>query len=396
MILNHEEQEMLLGGWLLGMDMGDMDKFQKKDFPDFEKIYDGIKAKGANVYEVAKESETHISDLMDITKKYRVTFYRQAKESALNKKMRSYLKSAADTESLSEIRENLNSFNEVDLTKLPEPAKNLCATYWEELDRRESQKMIYTGLRNLDNLLCGIRTKELTAVGARPAVGKSAFTLQIAVNVARNGEKVLYFPLEMSTVQTVERILLRYMDVPQGKLRRGEVDWKKMSVIADEKIIPLEKSKNFLIFEAVNDLNVIKELIRRHKPYMVVIDQLEQMRCSGEKFKDKRERFSYMTNHLKRISMTEDVAVWLACQVNRDASQTEPTLANLKESGSIEEDSDNVILLHRIPSDRMESAGWDDNNRPMLINLAKQRSGGTGTINAKFIASKFTFYELES
>lgn len=128
---------------------------------------------------------------------------------------------------------------------------------------------------------------------------------------------------------------------------------------------------------------------------MVVIDQLEQMRCSGEKFKDKRERFSYMTNQLKRISMTEDVAVWLACQVNRDASQSEPTLANLKESGSIEEDSDNVILLHRIPVEKMASSGWDDNNRPMIINVAKQRSGATGAINAQFIANKFTFYDLE-
>ena len=93
--------------------------------------------------------------------------------------------------------------------------------------------------------------------------------------------------------------------------------------------------------------------------------------------------------------MTEDVAVWLACQVNRDASQSEPTLANLKESGSIEEDSDNVILLHRIPVEKMASSGWDDNNRPMIINVAKQRSGATGAINAQFIANKFTFYDLE-
>lgn len=390
-----EVEKMLIGGWLLGEHLDDMDRIGEKDFTSLRHIYRAIKAKGADVFRVAETAKITTVELMDMAKNYRDSFYRQALTGMLDSKMRRYLKSAAETKSLTEIKETLNKFEDVELEELPEPASHLCTQYWEELDRRENQKMIYTGIRGLDRILCGIRTKELTAVGARPAVGKSAFTLQVAANVAKNGERVLYFPLEMSTTQTVERLMLRYMDVSQTKLRRGEVDWKKLSVLADEKIMPLETSGNFLIFEAVNDINIIKALIKRHKPYMVVIDQLEQMRCSTERFKDKRERFSHMTNQLKRISMTEDTAVWLACQVNRDASQNEPTLANLKESGSIEEDSDNVILLHRIPAEKMASSGWDDNNRPMIVNLAKQRSGATGAINAQFIANKFTFYDLE-
>lgn len=390
-----EAEKMLIGGWLLGEHLDDMDRIGEKDFTSLRHIYRAIKAKGADVFRVAETAKITTVELMDMAKNYRDSFYQQALTGMLDSKMRRYLKGAAETKSLTEIKDTLNKFDDVELEELPEPASHLCTQYWEELDRRENQKMIYTGIRGLDRILCGIRTKELTSVGARPAVGKSAFMLQIATNVAKSGEKILYFPLEMSTMQTVERILLRYLDVPQRKLRKGDVDWKEMSVLADEKIMPLETSGNFLIFEAVNDMNIIKALIKRHKPYMVVIDQLEQMRCSGEKFKDKRERFSYMTNQLKRISMTEDVAVWLACQVNRDASQSEPTLANLKESGSIEEDSDNVILLHRIPVEKMASSGWDDNNRPMIVNVAKQRSGATGAINAQFIANKFTFYDLE-
>ena len=390
-----EVEKMLIGGWLLGEHMDDMDRIGEKDFTSLRHIYRAIKAKGADVFRVAETAKITTVELMDMAKNYRDSFYQQALTGMLDSKMRRYLKSAAETKSLTEIKETLNKFEDVELEELPEPASHLCTQYWEELDRRENQKMIYTGIRGLDRILCGIRTKEMTSVGARPAVGKSAFTLQVAANVAKNGERVLYFPLEMSTTQTVERLMLRYMDVSQTKLRRGEVDWKKLSVLADEKIMPLETSGNFLIFEAVNDINIIKALIKRYKPYMVVIDQLEQMRCSTERFKDKRERFSYMTNQLKRISMTEDVSVWLACQVNRDASQNEPTLSNLKESGSIEEDSDNVILLHRIPVEKMASSGWDDNNRPMIVNVAKQRSGATGAINAQFIANKFTFYDLE-
>lgn len=390
-----EIEKMILGGWLSGEHLEDMNRISEKDFQSFRHIYRAIKAKGADVFGVSEMAKVTTVELMDMAKDYRDTFYQQAFAGLLEDKMRLYLKCAAETKSLIEIKKTLNKFEDAELEELPEPASHLCSTYWQELDRRANQKLVYTGLRSLDNLLCGIRTKELTSVGARPAVGKSAFTLQIATNVARSGEKVLYFPLEMSTMQTVERILLRYLDVSQRKLRKGDVDWKEMSVLADETVMPLEESGNFLIFEAVNDINVIKALIRRYKPKLVVIDQLEQMRCSTEKFKDKRERFSYMTNQLKRISMTEDVAVWLACQVNRDASQNEPTLSNLKESGSIEEDSDNVILLHRIPAEKMDSYGWDDNNRPMIVNVAKQRSGATGAINAQFIANKFTFYDLE-
>lgn len=396
MISNRAKLEkMILGGWLSGEHLEDMERISEKDFQSFRHIYRAIKAKGADVFGVSEMAKVTTVELMDMAKDYRDTFYQQAFTGLLEDKMRLYLKRAAETKSLTEIKETLNKFEDVELEELPEPASHLCSTYWQELDRRANQKLVYTGLRSLDNLLCGIRTKELTSVGARPAVGKSAFMLQIATNVAKSGEKVLYFPLEMSTMQTVERILLRYLDIPQRKLRKGDVDWKELSVLADETVMPLEESGNFLIFEAVNDINVIKALIRRHKPKLVVIDQLEQMRCSTERFKDKRERFSYMTNQLKRISMTEDAAVWLACQVNRDASQNEPTMSNLKESGSIEEDSDNVILLHRIPSEKMDSSGWDNNNRPMIINVAKQRSGATGAINAQFIANKFTFYDLE-
>ena len=161
-----------------------------------------------------------------------------------------------------------------------------------------------------------------------------------------------------------------------------------MSVAAD-KLNALEKSGNFEIFEGENDLSSIHSLIKRHKPFAVVIDQLTQLRDG--KFDSKREQFSHMTNELKRISMAEDCAVLLTCQVNRSAQETEPTMANLKESGSIEEDSDNIILLHRCKCDDEE---WDDLKRPMLIKIEKQRSGATGVIQAVMFTRKFKFYEV--
>ena len=93
-----------------------------------------------------------------------------------------------------------------------------------------------------------------------------------------------------------------------------------------------------------------------------------------------------MTHELQGMAMDENVAVWLACQANRGADDSPPTLANLKESGSIEEDSDNVILLHREGEDKY-------GNKDIRLELAKQRGGACGVKNIKFDAKKYTFYE---
>ena len=86
-------------------------------------------------------------------------------------------------------------------------------------------------------------------------------------------------------------MFLRYINTPRSRLRRGDVDWAELN-LQSEKVHQLEKSGNFLIFESVNDYNVIAALVRKHKPYAIVVDQLEQMRCSGERFQDKRAQYS--------------------------------------------------------------------------------------------------------
>lgn len=385
-----EIESQILGGWILGENLKDMDKIQDADFKEYPDIAAAVRKYGSEPYKISREASVSVVELMKMTGAYTKYYYERALGEVMDAKARSYLANITSDVPIEEIKETLGKFKDADLVKLPPPAKDFCSNYFDELDKRAGQEVIKTGISGLDSMLCGIRQKELTAIGARPSVGKSAFALQIATEVARQGKRVLYFPLEMSTNATIERILLRYVDIPQDKLRRGDVNWAKINLYAD-RVHKLETSGNFMIFEAVNDYNVIKALVRKYRPYMIVIDQLEQLRCSGEHFRDKRERFSYMTNHLKRLSMTEDVAVLLCCQLNRNGTG-EPRMDNLKESGSIEEDSDNVILLHHIPDEDMLSGDWNSNRRPMLLIVAKQRNGTTGTVNSIFIASKFTFY----
>ena len=120
---------------------------------------------------------------------------------------------------------------------------------------------------------------------------------------------------------------------------------------------------------------------------MIVIDQLEQLKDGMRNWPDKRAMFSHMTHELQAISLDMDVSVWLACQVNRGADNNPPTMANLKESGTIEEDATNVILLHR--------EGEKTEKQSIMLDLAKQKDGQCGVINLAFDAPKFTFYGTE-
>ena len=127
---------------------------------------------------------------------------------------------------------------------------------------------------------------------------------------------------------------------------------------------------------------------------MVVVDQLTQLRDSSQRFPDRRLQFSHMTAELKRISMEYSTAVWLACQLNRTANQTDtPSMDNLKESGSIEEDSDNVIILARNKDE--EEARAFRRDRVINVQLAKHRAGETGEFQLKFNVQRFGFVPLE-
>lgn len=408
--MNFEYERVLLGSWLQGDHLSDMDKFEPSDFKTYPQLFSSIMEHGCrNIAAILRSSGLSPDELGNVIAGYQPTFYSSMCRELFEEKAREYLASVSPDTPLEEIITTLQGFVSQDFVELPKAAgAEACSDYVGELDSRKAREIVRAGINGLDNLLWGIRTKELTSVGARPAVGKSAFTLQVALNVARQGRRVLYFPLEMSTAQTIERCVLSskgdkgfHVAISHQELRSGALTrshWEGINRAIDEPY-RLIQGAAFQVYEGINDISVIHGLVKAHRPYLVVIDQLEQL-TADRKFKDKRERFSYMTNTLKRISMTEDVAVWLACQINRSAEETAPTMANLKESGSIEEDSDNVILLHRVAEKHISGnsaycgISWNNSLRPVDIAVTKQRSGATGTVKTKFIANHFTFEEV--
>jgi len=383
-MINEDAEKILIGTWLLFEHLEDMNKFEPYQFQNYPQLFWNIKEGERDYVELVKKSGVSAKEINDLMHygsydaMYEVAILNIQKDLADE-----WLERHPDAKP-AEIKENMDRFMQT-AEKLPKPTEDPIEELIEDLDRVAQEKPVSTGLVDLDRMLNGIRTKELTVVGARPSVGKSAFVQQVAMKVAEQGKKVLFFPLEMSELALNKRMLMRHVKIPQYEIRNGlsRETWERSNE-AINRMNEFIDSGNWLVYERCNDLRIIKGLIERHKPYMIVIDQLEQLRDGDMRFDGKRERFSHMTHELQAISLDMDVAVWMACQVNRDANNSPPTMANLKESGTIEEDATNVILLHR--------EGDKTDEQYIQLDLAKQKDGACGKVDLLFKAPIFTFY----
>lgn len=385
MVTSEDVERILIASWLQKEHLEDAKLFEASDFPTYSEVLQCIKRGKAEPYEVAKECSIGPVGVNDLQTKYAPAMYDMAMADLVALQARKWVSAHPGT-SPEEIAEAMQKFQRTS-SEIPKPPDDPVAMLIDDFNARRDIPFVATGISDLDAMLGGIRRKELTAIGARPSVGKSAFVQQVAMKVARDGRKVLFFPLEMSNIAVLERMFMRYTNIPQREVRAGITNqtWADPQTMATfEKVQEFFEKGNLLIFERCNDLQTIRELVKIHKPYMIVIDQLEQLKDGNRFWKDKRERFSHMTHELQALAMDMDIAVWLACQVNRSANESVPTMANLKESGSIEEDSDNVILLHR-DGDKTE-------RQSIRLELAKQRGGECGAIELVFIAPKYTFY----
>lgn len=387
-MVNTDTERIIIASWLQGINLQDITLFTAMDFPVYGRIVDVMKSGTTSPVDIINATGINAAELSSVISSYSPAMYETAITEICNQQARRWLAEHQNA-TPNEIIKAMKIYSRKHKA-IPKPPENPVNDFMEELDRRGREPMVKTGIYKLDLLLCGIRRKELTAVAARPSVGKSAFVQQVSMEVAKQNKKVLYFPLEMSRNALIQRMFLRYVNIPQMEIRNGKADlWKRPGVSeAIQRINDFFNTGNWLIFERCNNLKDIYELVKVHNPHMIVIDQLEQLRDGDQMFRDKRERFSHMTHSLQALALDHNVAVWFACQLNRGADNTAPTMANLKESGTIEEDSDNVILLHR----ESEERGPD---QKITLELAKQRDGECGFVNMVFKAPKFAFYSFE-
>ena len=247
---------------------------------------------------------------------------------------------------------------------------------------------VTTGFRQLDNITYGLQKSDLIIVAARPAMGKTAFALNIAQNAAvKGGAHVLIFSLEMSKEQLGQRLLAMESRVDMENIKKGKLtrdDWDRIMLAVDtlsRADINIDDSADMGVFE-------IRNKCRRMKAEkgldLVVLDYLQLMKSEG-KADSRQQEISNMSRYLKLLAREIDCPVLVLSQLSRMPEQRpnhRPILSDLRESGAIEQDADIVIFLYR------DDYYNEDSEKPGVceVNLAKHRSGPTGTIDLTWVA----------
>lgn len=276
--------------------------------------------------------------------------------------------------------------NEVydNLQKLTDPA--LAAEY----------KGIPTGFSLLDKYMTGLNKSDLILIGARPAMGKTSFALNIARNVAVQAKKkVVFFSLEMGKEQLAQRILSTEARVESQKMRTGELtddDWQRIA----QATVSLNEAE--LYFDDTANITVpeMKARVRKMRDVdCVIIDYLQLMQ--GTKRTDSRvQEVSEITRSLKLMAKDLKIPVITCSQLSRSTEgrgkSHKPQLSDLRESGSIEQDADIVLMLYResyYDEEKNETVVTDDNKAQVIV--AKNRHGGTGEIDLHWNGSYTMF-----
>ncbi|EMT45716.1 MULTISPECIES: replicative DNA helicase [Anoxybacillus] len=257
---------------------------------------------------------------------------------------------------------------------------------------------IPTGFIELDRMTAGFQRSDFIIVAARPSVGKTAFALNIAQNVAtRTGENVAIFSLEMGAQQLVMRMLCAEGNINAQNLRTGKLtpeDWGKLTMAMGS----LSNAGIFIDDTPNIRVSEIRAKCRRLKQEqglgMVLIDYLQLIQGSGRNRENRQQEVSEISRSLKALARELDVPVIALSQLSRSVEQRQdkrPMMSDLRESGSIEQDADIVAFLYRDDYYDKES----ENKNIIEIIIAKQRNGPVGTVQLAFVKEYNKFVNLE-
>ncbi|MFK3936748.1 replicative DNA helicase [Alkalihalobacillus sp. NPDC078783] len=257
---------------------------------------------------------------------------------------------------------------------------------------------IATGFTELDKMTAGFQRNDLIIVAARPSVGKTAFALNIAQNVAtKTEESVAIFSLEMGASQLVQRMLCAEGNIDAQRMRTGALndeDWQKLTMAMGS----LSKAGIYIDDTPGVKVNDIRAKCRRLKQEnglgMIMIDYLQLIQGNGRSGENRQQEVSEISRTLKAIARELEVPVIALSQLSRGVEQRQdkrPMMSDIRESGSIEQDADIVAFLYRDDYYDKES----ENQNIIEIIIAKQRNGPVGTVELAFVKEYNKFVNLD-
>lgn len=258
------------------------------------------------------------------------------------------------------------------------------------LEKEKYENKYTTGIFDLDEATNGLHQEELTIIGARPGVGKTALALKIAENIAKKGVKVAIISLEMSKVQITQRLISKEARVDSNKIRTGILTESEMQKVAEATatIYELPLFINTRI-KNIQDIEIYTRRLKNKENIGLLIIDYIQLLKSQNKLNSREQEVSEITRTLKLLSLELKIPIIGLCQLNRNAARTKPILSDLRESGAIEQDADNVIFIYKKDENEEQKIIED-----VIIDLQKQRAGPTTQVTVRFDKSTNEFTNL--
>ena len=296
----------------------------------------------------------------------------------------------------------LNLTNETKPQKLVTSAELLNDIFFDLKEKSLNPGLsgLPSGFYDLDSLTQGFQKSDLIILAGRPSTGKTAFGLNVGLNLMKDLKlPVLFFSFEMSKEQIMYRLLSMETNISQIRLKSGKLnqdDWIKIN-----KMIKILSKFPFFIDDTSNlSINEIRSKIKsvyfeQDRIGLVIIDYLQLIQNSPIKNESRVQELAQITRSLKAIAREFNIPVMALSQLNRGVENRldqKPILSDLRESGSIEQDADLVLMLYNNPSNKFYNESKLD---PIELIIAKQRNGPIGLVNLSFDKMRTKFFNLE-
>lgn len=291
-----------------------------------------------------------------------------------------------------------------DVTQINPVIKDAMEMLQKAALQKEGLSGLRTGFEGLDKMTSGWQNSDLIIIAARPAMGKTAFVLSMAKNMAVNfNTPVALFSLEMSNVQLVNRLIVNVCEIPGEKIKSGRLEsyeWEQLDFKIKELYdapIYVDDTPSLSVFELRTKA---RRLVREHGIKCIIIDYLQLMNASGMNFGSREQEVSTISRSLKGLAKELNIPIIALSQLNRGVEARQgvegkrPQLADLRESGAIEQDADIVCFIHRPEyylRSGVDGAGNDIRGLAEFI-VAKHRSGRVDDVKMRF-KSKYARFE---
>jgi replicative DNA helicase len=281
-------------------------------------------------------------------------------------------------EVLQEIVSSLNALSRTSSKQALHKLGDILAQYYVNLFEKDKAALLDFGILGLDGILGGIGADDLTILAARPSTGKTAFAVEIVKSLLMQDKKVAFYSLEMAEYQILNRMMSSISNVPHSSVKRHDVADHANEIATGAGIMTRWENNLFLNDTSNIRVSQIRNECTVNPVDVIIVDHIGLI-TPEERHRDLREAISEISRNLKILASDLRTPIIVLCQLNREVERRNspiPMLADLRESGTIEQDANNVIFLFK--TDR------NDENSDIGVSVAKNRNGSLGVVVKTF------------